>query len=98
MKAALFIGIARLFGVTPFRLTPSGLALRQAQKMLSFTPFTAFFVERDDRSSVLSSYIDKKSDHEGRSSYRDSQIRTDDILLPKQTLYQTELYPVRGQI
>lgn len=27
---------------------------------------------------------------------RDSQIRTDDILLPKQTLYQTELHPVTG--
>lgn len=26
--------------------------------------------------------------------YRGSQIRTDDILLPKQTLYQAELHPV----
>lgn len=26
-------------------------------------------------------------------SYRGSQIRTDDILLPKQTLYQAELHP-----
>ena len=25
--------------------------------------------------------------------YRGSQIRTDDILLPKQTLYQAELHP-----
>lgn len=27
---------------------------------------------------------------------RDGQIRTDDILLPKQTLYQTELHPASG--
>ncbi len=30
--------------------------------------------------------------------YRGSQIRTDDILLPKQTLYQAELHPVAVQI
>ena len=28
-----------------------------------------------------------------RLSYRGNQIRTDDILLPKQTLYQAELHP-----
>ena len=30
--------------------------------------------------------------------YRGSQIRTDDILLPKQTLYQAELHPEVVQI
>ena len=31
-------------------------------------------------------------------SYRGNQIRTDDILLPKQTLYQAELHPEYRQI
>ena len=33
----------------------------------------------------------------GFSDGRDGQIRTDDILLPKQALYQAELRPVTGR-
>jgi hypothetical protein len=34
---------------------------------------------------------------ENQLSGRDGQIRTDDILLPKQALYQAELRPVTGR-
>ena len=37
--------------------------------------------------------IQKEAPQGGLFLYRGSQIRTDDILLPKQTLYQAELHP-----
>ncbi len=45
--------------------------------------------------SALSGYLKIRKRHpQGVPfSYRGSQIRTDDILLPKQTLYQAELHP-----
>ena len=51
-------------------------------------------------SSVLSDYINtQRATPTGRLFvYRGSQIRTDDILLPKQTLYQAELHPEVLQI
>ncbi len=41
----------------------------------------------------LVTYDTRKAPKRGLILYRGNQIRTDDILLPKQTLYQAELHP-----
>ena len=79
-----------------FVFCPSGLLeLRssQGQNPAAFASLSPDFVELT--SSVLLAYpkIHKTTPQGGRFVYRGSQIRTDDILLPKQTLYQAELHP-----
>ena len=85
------IGVARLFRVTSFRSTPSGPSLRPAQKRYPFASLTAFL-----SNAVLIRLWKRQKKGSIRSLFenRGSQIRTDDILLPKQTLYQAELHPV----
>ena len=46
----------------------------------------------------LVTYDTRKAPKRGLFLYRGNQIRTDDILLPKQTLYQAELHPECVQI
>ena len=84
-----------------FAFCPSGLLeLRssQGQNPAVFASLSPDFVELT--SSVLLAYpkIHKTTPQGGRFVYRGSQIRTDDILLPKQTLYQAELHPEVLQI
>ena len=52
--------------------------------------FASHFLEVECKKKIGSQ---KKAALKGPLLYRGNQIRTDDILLPKQTLYQAELHP-----
>lgn len=60
------------------------------QRMLSNIPWHGMF-------SPTVPETEKPPARGGFSNGRDGQIRTDDILLPKQALYQAELRPVTGR-
>ena len=62
----------------------------------AFTSFNGVFAELTSQFDLALRY--KKRPTRGLFLYRGSQIRTDDILLPKQTLYQAELHPDFAQI
>ena len=72
--------------------------LPAASSKIALVPFAhRNFCRTDNKSLLCLTYPDKKRPHKGVFFYRDSQIRTDDILLPKQTLYQTELHPEQAK-
>ena len=85
-----------------FAFCPPGLLeLRSSQglKPAGFAMLSPVLIELT--SSVLTwllTYTQKATPTGRLFVYRGSQIRTDDILLPKQTLYQAELHPEVLQI
>ena len=72
-------------------LHPFGAFLSSGSKTLSVRFAHRFFVEPRSHPAMQAS---KKGSIRSLFENRGSQIRTDDILLPKQTLYQAELHPV----
>ena len=89
--------IAETVLLFPFR--PSGLpatSLQVKASALRFTSFTKSVIELTTSSFVLNlaifRYKKKTTLLGGFSFYRNSEIRTHDLLLPKQALYQAELY------
>ncbi len=77
----------------PFRDRPR--CVRHESRYL-FASLTAA-LRRTPFSSGYENFI-RKDSLRNPFEHRGSQIRTDDILLPKQTLYQAELHPVAIQI
>ena len=99
------IGVARLFsplfGFAEW-LEPYGLHARVQRKIhhsFSLRSNIGGFCRTDFVSSSGTPPNTQRATPAGRLFvYRGSQIRTDDILLPKQTLYQAELHPEVLQI
>ena len=97
---SLEIGAARLlsplFGYAEW-LEPYGLHARVQRKIrhsFSLRSNIGGFCRTDFVSSSGTPPNTQRATPTGRLFvYRGSQIRTDDILLPKQTLYQAELHP-----
>ena len=81
---------------TSFTFCPSGLPCfaRSRPPASRFTSFRSAVVELTTTSLVLyiSLFRYEKGTRKGCLSYRNSEIRTHDLLLPKQALYQAELY------
>ena len=88
--------IAETVLLFPFR--PSGLPatlLQDKASALRFTSFTMSVIELTTSSFVLNLIMQTKiKGHQMVTFYfyRNSEIRTHDLLLPKQALYQAELY------
>ena len=105
LASRLSIGVARLlsplFGYAEW-LEPYGLHARVQRKIrhsFSLRSNIGGFCRTDFVSSSGTPPNTQRATPAGRLFvYRGSQIRTDDILLPKQTLYQAELHPEVLQI
>ena len=83
--------------LTSFRVLPFGLAwasLKSRLKIGMFASLSPILIELTSSVHLAHPPNTQRATPTGRLFvYRGSQIRTDDILLPKQTLYQAELHP-----